>query len=292
MSISSQPGEVEPRPGAGRKSKQACASSVRPSRASRASSSVLQTVQVEHVRGRIVDAAPRSASAAPQSLDCCCLEMSTLEQLAQQVLQPVPVGVGAHQPRGDLGAVDRRGQHAEAVSAAPRCRSGRNERASAPPDRPASPPGSARSSGRGAICTRCASPSPAESCTRHSRSRAGLQAHRLGVDRHHRAEVEPRRQIAVMQMDSHGSSPPDRVNDPRDRAPVGPGRFLGPPSACVNRRAASTGGDARPALRGHPDPRLDEHRRTLDRNLGQVAADAQPDVADPFGTGAGGGIGA
>ena len=37
------------------------------------------------------------------------------EQLAREILQAVLIGVGAGQPRGDLGAVDRLRHHAEGL---------------------------------------------------------------------------------------------------------------------------------------------------------------------------------
>ena len=35
------------------------------------------------------------------------------QKVAHQILQAVPVGIGAHQPGGDLGAIDRLGIHPE-----------------------------------------------------------------------------------------------------------------------------------------------------------------------------------
>ena len=126
MSMSGQPpGPARAR--VGRKSKQACASLRAALALQPASSSACSAVQVQHVRRGIVSCASLSV-AAPQSELCCCLEMSTPSSSCSRYLQPVPVGVGAHQLGGDLGAVDRRAARRRR-SAARRCRSGRNGKA-------------------------------------------------------------------------------------------------------------------------------------------------------------------
>ena len=106
MSSAAQPGEVEPDPvrqeaEAGRRQL------VRPSRASMRRAG-LERMQVEDVGGGIGDLRV-GESWAPQSEALLLLGQVDAEQLARQVLQPVPVGIGARQPRRDLGAIDRAG---------------------------------------------------------------------------------------------------------------------------------------------------------------------------------------
>ena len=110
----------------------------------------------------------------------------------------MPVGVGADQPGGDLGAVDRPAVDAEVAAQHAEVEAGVVEQLE--PARVGEQPAQV---GRGVVaggsCTRCAAPSPADSCTTHSRSRAGLQAHRLGIDRDGVAEIQPGRQVALVQ---------------------------------------------------------------------------------------------
>ena len=75
------------------------------------------------------------SASAPQSESCCCLERSMPSSSSDEILQAVLVGVGAGEPRGDLGAVDRPRHHAQSLVAARRYRSGRNGRSSESPDR-------------------------------------------------------------------------------------------------------------------------------------------------------------
>jgi hypothetical protein len=127
-----------------------------------------QPVQVEHVRRGIVELRRGQRLRAPVARSAAAWRCRG-RAAPQQELQPVPVGVGPHQPRGDLGAVDRRGQHAEALQ---------QHRDVEPPEveelqhrRVAEQPGEVRRRRRpGRICTRCAVPSPPESCTRQSRA--------------------------------------------------------------------------------------------------------------------------
>ena len=122
---------------------------------------------------RRIRAAPALSVCRPPVARLLLLGDVDLEHLAQQVLQPVPVGVGAHQPRGDLGAVDRRASARRSGAAAPRCRTGRSGTASARA-------GSPSSRTRFGAAPAPARPAPdarrrrrADSCTRQSRSRAG-----------------------------------------------------------------------------------------------------------------------
>ena len=130
----------------GRKRKQASARSVRPSRAS----------SVELLLQRHADAARRRRHRRPglgQRLGApvgglLLLRQVDAEKLAREVLQAVLVGIGAGQPRGDLGAVERRRHHAEGIREHRDDRSARNGRSSAPTDRRAASSGSAHRSGR------------------------------------------------------------------------------------------------------------------------------------------------
>ena len=97
----------------GRNWKQACASSRRPSRASMPSRRSRRPCKCSTSEAAY-DSCASLRVCAPQSLDCCCLDRSTLN-LAHQILQAVAVGVGAGKPRGDLGAVHRLRHHAEGV---------------------------------------------------------------------------------------------------------------------------------------------------------------------------------
>ena len=123
-------------------------------------------------------AAPSVSSTAPQSEVCCCLEISTPSRSRHRSLQPVPVGEGAHQLGGDLGAADRRHGDAEAllqhrhVEAREMHQLG-HRRVGQQPRSGCGQFGPRPPKAGGMICTRWARPSPAESCTRHSRSRRG-----------------------------------------------------------------------------------------------------------------------
>ena len=84
----------------------------RPSRASMASSLSLQRMQIEHVVGRVGDLRLGQRVGAPIG-QLLLLGDVLAEQVLGQILQAMLVGVGATQPRGDLGAVDRLRHHAE-----------------------------------------------------------------------------------------------------------------------------------------------------------------------------------
>ncbi len=120
----------------GRKAKQASAISLRPSRASRASSCVLQPVQVEHVRRGIVELRLGQFSAPP---------VRRLLVLGDIDLRAVrPAGSSARAGRYRCAPASRRSWCTRPAPPArrrrdtsPRCRTGRNGTASAPPDRSA-----------------------------------------------------------------------------------------------------------------------------------------------------------
>ena len=79
------------------------------------------------------------------------------------------------------------------------------------------------------ICTRCALPSPAESCTRHSRSRCGLSPMVSVSIADDGPSVEAVGQVMPVQADGHGASdiagnevaPSDRWLEPRPEVPDG-----------------------------------------------------------------------
>ena len=60
---------------------------------------VAARVQVQDTGGRVGDLRVGHRLPAPQSDDCCCLEISTPEHLAHEVLEAVPVRVGAGEVR-------------------------------------------------------------------------------------------------------------------------------------------------------------------------------------------------
>ena len=111
MSSSSQPRRSSSTR-TGTKRKQASASASRPSRRSRASSASLMSMQVQHVGGGIFELRFGKLAGAPVRR-LLLLGNLEAEDLARQLLQAVAVGVGAHQPRGDLGAPERRHRDAE-----------------------------------------------------------------------------------------------------------------------------------------------------------------------------------
>ena len=129
-----------------------------------------QRVQMQHVGGGVGELRVAERLRAPVGRLLLLGDLDA-EQLARQILEAVPVGVGARQLGGDLGAIDRRRPSRRRRGRASRCRSGRNGTASARSDRRAASRDRARASAPAPICTRSAMPSPRESCTRHSRSR-------------------------------------------------------------------------------------------------------------------------
>ena len=72
----------------------------------------LEGVQMQHVGRRIARLRVGQFVGAPIGR-LLLLRHVDAEQFAHQVLKPVLVGVGAGDPRGDLGAIDRRRHHAE-----------------------------------------------------------------------------------------------------------------------------------------------------------------------------------
>lgn len=73
-----------------------------------------QAVQMQHVGGGIGELRFAQRICAPVARLLLLLQID-IEHLAHQILQAVAVGIGARQPRGDLGAIDRLRHHAEGV---------------------------------------------------------------------------------------------------------------------------------------------------------------------------------
>src|SRR5947207_1432483 len=67
----------------------------------------LERVQMQHVGGGIGDLGLGQVGRPPVG-ELLLLGEVDPEQLAHEVLEPVLVGIGAGEPRGDLGAVERR----------------------------------------------------------------------------------------------------------------------------------------------------------------------------------------
>ncbi len=75
---------------------------------------VVQRVEVEHIRGGIFDLSRGQLVRAPVRALLLLGDIDAQHFLKQE-FQPVPVGIGAPQFRGDLGTIDRRSQHAKAM---------------------------------------------------------------------------------------------------------------------------------------------------------------------------------
>ena len=124
------------------------------------------------------------------------------EQFVAKVLQPVPVGIGAHQFRGDLGAIDRCGECAEGME-----QNGYVEAAEVKElEREF-----VGEQGSKARCRRLSARDLDEmGVTVASRElheakpvSVRIETHCFAVDGHDRPEVEPLRKIAFMQRDRH-----------------------------------------------------------------------------------------
>jgi hypothetical protein len=75
----------------------------------------LEIMQVKHVRGRIFELRIRKLFLAPIGR-LLLLGKIDAEQFAHDILQPRPIGIGPHEARGDLGAIDGASDDAEAVA--------------------------------------------------------------------------------------------------------------------------------------------------------------------------------
>ena len=71
-------------------------------------------MQMQHVGGRVSQLRLAQALCAPIAR-LLLLRQIDIEQLTHQILQAVAIGIGAAQPGGDLGAVDRLRHHAEGI---------------------------------------------------------------------------------------------------------------------------------------------------------------------------------
>ena len=172
MSSSAQP-SGRAAPGAGRKRKQASASSARPSRASIASSLSLARADAAH-RRRHRRPAARSASRRPSRRIAAAWTDRRRAARAR--------GPSGRAGRYRCGSAARRSWCSRAAPAiTPKAfdSTAISKRAivedlQRPPDRRAAASDSARRCRPGGICTTSAEPSPGESCTTQSRSRCGL----------------------------------------------------------------------------------------------------------------------
>ena len=117
--------ELGPRP-AGRRSRRRRAAA-RPSRSSKTSSFAFRACRCSTSEAAYSSCALRQRVGAPVRRLLLLREIDA-EQFLHEVLEPVPVGVGARELGGDLGAVDRARHDAEARGSAPPDRSGRNGR--------------------------------------------------------------------------------------------------------------------------------------------------------------------
>jgi hypothetical protein len=147
---------------------------VRPSRCSRVLAERLSAHAGAKRRRRHIPAARRSAGRGPVRRLLLFRQVHA-EQFAADVLQPVPVGIGARQPRGDLGAEHRR----RSVTPKACFRTAMSKR---PKWKILVFLSVAQQRARFgaffwplAICTTSAVPSPGDSCTTQSRSRCGLR---------------------------------------------------------------------------------------------------------------------
>ena len=186
-----------PRAGAGNRSRPGPVAA-RPSRASMASSSRSQRVQVQHVGSGVGLLLVAQLGRAPVRR-LLLLGQVDAEQLAAQVGEAVAVGVGARQLARDLGAVDRRAvMPSQCCSAAMSKRAKWNSLMQPGSASRASRWGSRSRAGPAAAeRTRWAVPSPAESCTRHSRSRAVTGPWSRCRRRPSRPRSTSRRQVAL-----------------------------------------------------------------------------------------------
>ena len=131
----------------GRNSKQALANSPLFSRVRRAIELVPKRMQMQHVGGGIGDLRLRQRAGTPVR-ELLLLGQFDPQKVAGDVFQAVLVGIGARQPRGDLGAEERVPASRRRRDRAPQYRTARSERSSAWPDRPEAFSGSERRSRR------------------------------------------------------------------------------------------------------------------------------------------------
>ena len=170
-----------------------------------------QLVQIQHVRCRIFLLRVGQGFGPPVG---CLLLLGHVDadQFLQQVFQPVPVGKGADQFCGDLGAPDRGGGHAKGGLQGRHVKAAKVEQLDRVQDRSAVVPDLALSVCPRMICTRCALPSPDDNCTRHRRSRMRVQAHGFGINRHHGAKVQAIGQIVAVKVNGHAVFLVDALN--------------------------------------------------------------------------------
>src|SRR3954451_3806321 len=165
-----------------------------------------ELVQVGHVAGGVAELRFAELGSPPVRALLALVELDP-EQLATEILQAVPVRVGAGELRGHLGAVDRGAGDAQELPQ--HCDVEAREVEQLQPCRVAQQPAQDRSlvaagseldEVRHAVAGRELDDAEAVP--------ARVEAHRLGVDGDRRPEVQACRQIATMQLDPHARRHP------------------------------------------------------------------------------------
>ena len=155
---------------------------------------LLQTVQMQHIGGGIVELGGRELCGAPVGLLLLLGDVDT-QQIAQEILQTVAVREGPGELGGDLGAVDRGCQHAEGVIEHGDVEAAEMEELehAGIGEHPAEIGGLALAGGN---LDEMAVPVPRRHLHEAEPVAAGHEAHRLAVDRHGGPQIEPLGQIA------------------------------------------------------------------------------------------------
>src|SRR5688572_22397285 len=197
--------------------------------------SLPERMQIAHVRGGIILLRVAELGRAPVR-GLLLLGDVDVEQLLDQLLQPVPVGIGADQPRGGLGAIDRLGHHPEI--GADRGEVEAREMIQLQPRRVGEDRAQVR---RGIVAARGEADEMLVAIAVGDLHQAEpvasrLEAHRLGVDGDDAGGEQPLGQILFVEMDGHGlriSAGGLRLNGRRVRACAsgrdGPSRPPNPP---------------------------------------------------------------
>ncbi len=195
-------------------------------------------MQVEHVLGGVALLRVAQRRRPPVRALLALVELDA-EELANQVLESVAVGVGPHQPRRDLGAVDRTAVDLEVPAEHREIEAGIVEQLQSPPVGKKTPQVGCRILAGWQLHE--VGPAVAGGELHDAQSVAPwIETHGLGIDGHDVAEIQPGRQIAVMKGDihlapvaHHAEARPSMVNGVRKpvRAMV-PRRGLEPPRPC------------------------------------------------------------
>ena len=221
----------------GRKSKQACASSVRPSRASMRVELVLQPVQVKHVGGRVVELRRRSGRRRPSRFAAAAWRCRC---------RPDPAaGTSARAGRCRCAPAWRRSWCSRPAPPARRRRCSRAAMSKRPKWNSLSTSGSVQHPGevrRLGLALgdlhQVAMPVAARHLDQAQPVAVRVQAHRLAVDCDDRAEVEPVGQVALVEMVRHLPDVllpalPDKDPAPRVQLPLAAGPGIHPGGICV-----------------------------------------------------------